>query len=99
MFYQLNSLGESGISMIFRFLTSGESHGKCLNTIIDGVPAGIDIDIDFINGKKSLKVTRPRDNAEKGAIDNLEDHLRTTASRLETQVEKIRAQQKTDDKK
>lgn len=37
--------------MIFRFLTSGESHGKCLNAIIEGVPAGITIDIDFINNE------------------------------------------------
>lgn len=35
----------------FRFLTSGESHGKCLNGIIDGLPAGIEIDIDFINSE------------------------------------------------
>lgn len=35
----------------FRFLTSGESHGKCLNGIIDGVPAGIEIDVDFINNE------------------------------------------------
>lgn len=33
----------------FRFLTSGESHGKCLNGIIDGIPAGFKIDLDFIN--------------------------------------------------
>lgn len=33
----------------FRFLTSGESHGKCLNAIIDGIPAGFDIDKNFIN--------------------------------------------------
>ena len=33
----------------FRFLTAGESHGKCLTAIIEGVPAGVDIDIDFIN--------------------------------------------------
>lgn len=33
----------------FRFLTSGESHGKCLTGIIDGVPAGFNVDIDFIN--------------------------------------------------
>lgn len=32
-----------------RFLTSGESHGKCLNAIIDGLPSGLRIDIDFIN--------------------------------------------------
>ena len=35
--------------MILRFLTSGESHGKCLNAIIEGVPAGIRVDINFIN--------------------------------------------------
>lgn len=35
----------------FRFLTSGESHGKCLNGIIDGVPAGFEIDIDFVNNE------------------------------------------------
>ena len=33
----------------FRFLTSGESHGKCLNAIIEGVPAGIRIKNDLIN--------------------------------------------------
>ncbi len=36
-----------------RFLTSGESHGKCLNAIIEGVPSGFRIDEDFIN--KELK--------------------------------------------
>ena len=41
--------------MIFRFLTSGESHGKCLNAIIEGVPAGINIDIDFINKELSRR--------------------------------------------
>ena len=35
----------------FRFLTSGESHGKCLTAIIEGMPAGLDIDIDFINNE------------------------------------------------
>lgn len=37
--------------MILRFLSSGESHGKCLNAIIEGVPAGITIDINFINNE------------------------------------------------
>lgn len=35
----------------FRFLTSGESHGKCLNGIIDGIPAGFEIDLNFINNE------------------------------------------------
>ncbi|MCM1264956.1 MAG: chorismate synthase [Candidatus Gastranaerophilales bacterium] len=33
----------------FRFLTSGESHGKCLTAIIEGVPAGFPISVDEIN--------------------------------------------------
>ncbi len=33
----------------FRFLTSGESHGKCLNAIIEGVPAGFRIKPEIIN--------------------------------------------------
>ena len=33
----------------FRFLTSGESHGKCLNAIIEGIPAGFSISVDEIN--------------------------------------------------
>ena len=33
----------------FRFLTSGESHGKCLTAIIEGVPAGFRIKASVIN--------------------------------------------------
>lgn len=35
----------------FRFLTSGESHGSSLNGIIDGVPAGFEIDLESINSE------------------------------------------------
>lgn len=35
----------------FRFLTAGESHGKCLTAIIEGIPAGFEIDPDFINAE------------------------------------------------
>ena len=37
--------------MKFRFLTSGESHGKCLNAIIEGIPSNFKIDEDFINNE------------------------------------------------
>lgn len=33
---------------MFRFLTAGESHGKALTTIVDGVPAGLRLNEDFI---------------------------------------------------
>ncbi len=36
---------------MFRFLTAGESHGKCLSAIIEGVPSGINIDKDFIDNE------------------------------------------------
>ena len=35
---------------MLRFLTAGESHGKALTTIIEGLPAGIPLRADFING-------------------------------------------------
>lgn len=33
----------------FRFLTAGESHGQCLTAIVEGLPAGLKVDIDRIN--------------------------------------------------
>ena len=36
---------------MFRFSTSGESHGSSLNIIIDGVPSGFEIDFDFVNNE------------------------------------------------
>lgn len=38
-----NSFGE-----IFRITTFGESHGKAIGVVIDGCPAGLEIDLDFI---------------------------------------------------
>src|SRR6476469_7507457 len=35
--------------MQFRFTTAGESHGKALVAIVEGVPAGLQIDIADIN--------------------------------------------------
>jgi len=34
---------------VFRFLTAGESHGECLTTVIDGVPAGLALTDAHIN--------------------------------------------------
>ena len=32
-----------------RFLTAGESHGQCLTAIVEGIPAGLRLDIDEMN--------------------------------------------------
>lgn len=42
---------------MFRFLTSGESHGRCLNAIIEGVPSGFNIDKDFIDNELARRQT------------------------------------------
>lgn len=41
----------SKITTMIRFITAGESHGKGLTIIIDGMPAGIPISVDFINAE------------------------------------------------
>lgn len=35
--------------MFFRFTTAGESHGKALVALIEGLPAGLEIDVEKIN--------------------------------------------------
>ena len=37
------------MSLVFRFLTAGESHGEALVAVIDGVPAGLPLAEDDIN--------------------------------------------------
>jgi len=34
---------------MLRFLTAGESHGPCLTAIVEGLPAGLDVDAEAIN--------------------------------------------------
>jgi chorismate synthase len=36
---------------MLRFLTAGESHGKCLNGMLEGLPRGLAVDINFINAQ------------------------------------------------
>jgi len=50
-----NSFGE-----IFRFTTFGESHGKAIGVVVDGVPAGIDFDEEFLVSE--LERRRPGKN-------------------------------------
>ena len=42
---------------IFRLTTFGESHGEAIGGVIDGMPAGIDIDMEFI--QRELNRRRP----------------------------------------
>ncbi len=35
--------------MFFKFTTAGESHGRALVAVVEGLPAGLDIDVEKIN--------------------------------------------------
>ncbi len=35
--------------MFFKFTTAGESHGRALVAIVEGLPSGLEIDVDKIN--------------------------------------------------
>ena len=42
---------------IFRLTTFGESHGPAIGGIIDGMPAGVDVDLEFV--QQELDRRRP----------------------------------------
>ena len=46
---------------IFRLTTFGESHGEAIGGVVDGMPAGISIDVDFI--QQELNRRRPGQSA------------------------------------
>lgn len=56
---------------IFKLTSFGESHGPAIGGVIDGCPAGIDVDMDFIQMELNRrrpgqsKITTPRNEADK----------------------------------
>lgn len=56
---------------IYRITTFGESHGAGIGGVIDGIPAGLDVDIDFIQGELNRRrpgqssITTGRNEADK----------------------------------
>lgn len=48
------------IGKIFRFISFGESHGKCIGGVIDGCPSGMLIDIDRIKHELSRRKPQSR---------------------------------------
>ena len=41
----------NSIGKIFRVTSFGESHGKSIGVIIDGCPAGVELDMDYIQSE------------------------------------------------
>ena len=65
----MNSFGQ-----IFRLTTFGESHGEGVGGVVDGMPAGIEIDMDFIQSELNRRrpgqsaITTSRNEADKVEI-------------------------------
>lgn len=62
------------IGHIFRLTTFGESHGEAIGGVIDGMPAGIEVDMDFIQAELNRRrpgqsdITTGRNEADKVEI-------------------------------
>jgi len=77
----------------FRFTTFGESHGEAIGVIIDGVPAGLEIDMEFIQseldrrkpGKSKFETARKESDTAKVLSGTFEDEnnvLRSTGTSI-----------------
>lgn len=61
----------NSIGSIYKLTTFGESHGKAVGGVIDGVTPGLDVDIDFIQNELNRRrpgqssITTPRDEKDK----------------------------------
>lgn len=64
-------MGANSFGRIFTLTTFGESHGEAVGGIVDGMPAGIDIDIAFIQSELDRRrpgqsdITTSRNEADK----------------------------------
>lgn len=64
----MNSFGQ-----IFRLTSFGESHGKGIGGVIDGCPAGLEIDLDFIqNELNRRKPGQSKITTQRGESDQVE---------------------------
>jgi chorismate synthase len=50
-------MGDNTLGEFFKITSFGESHGKLIGVVIDGVPAGLKIDLEFI--QKELDLRKP----------------------------------------
>ena len=78
---------------MLRFLTAGESHGPCLTAIVEGLPAGLTVDIEAINRDLSRRQAGygrgGRMNIEQDAVEILSGVIggKTTGAPVALRIE------------
>ena len=81
-------MGGNSYGTCFKITTFGESHGKSLGLIIDGLPSGITIDINLVQEEMDRRrpgqseVSTPRDEADKIEIQSGLFEGKTTGTAL-----------------
>ncbi len=67
-------MGFNTLGKLFKITSFGESHGEVIGIIIDGVPAGLEINLDFIQDELTKRkpgqsnITTPRNESDKAKI-------------------------------
>jgi len=81
--------------MHFRFTTAGESHGKALVAIIEGLPAGLEIDVEAVNRELGRRQQgygrggRMKIESDKAEILSGVRHGKTTGSPIALTIENL----------
>jgi len=67
-------MGDNTIGTIFKITSFGESHGNLVGVIVDGAPAGLDFDLDYIQRELDRRrpgqshLTTPRSESDKAEL-------------------------------
>lgn len=69
--FKIHTLMRNTFGTLFTLTTFGESHGSAIGGVVDGMPAGIDIDMEFIQSELNRRkpgqnhLTTPRQESDK----------------------------------
>ena len=93
-------MGGNSFGKIFTLTTFGESHGRAIGGIVDGCPAGLKFDIEFINKELSRRkpgqsniVTQRNESDEVSFLSGLADGY-TTGAPLAFMIENLDVKKK-----
>ncbi len=91
----MNTLGKN-----IRLTSYGESHGEVVGAILDGLPAGFSLDVDYIQGQLDRRkpgqsrVSTPREEADKVIINSGVFNGKTTGAPIHFQLKNNNAKPK-----
>lgn len=88
-------MGDNTLGTRFKIISFGESHGNLIGIVIDGVPAGLDLDLDFIQNELNKRrpgqsyLTTSRSESDKAKVISGIFNGKTTGAPLCLTVENL----------